>query len=181
MRQITIKEINELSQVELDMLLENKDIQNWILEEVLEWENDYAGDILECVTHSLSNYEVGAYRPSYLKINDELEFLKGLQKASDDYGAMYDDQEEIKKAIMLHDELENLDENSNAYIEISLEYKTLLENLKSTFLNGLLEIIEYFDSFEKVDKESDYVQNWIESYYDREVVVEDDKVYLFQY
>ena len=179
MRKAIIKEVQELNNNEVEMLLDNHNIQGDIMEYVMQCEYSYIDDMLQYIKPYLSDYSIMVYSHSFMKVSDVAGFINGVDKLSDDFCVFNDD---VIKT--LHNAIESADRyifseiGSDEYIDAMYDVKSYAEVISNYLVNEFVEILEYYGSFDRVYHESDYVNNYLENIYNRECLVDGNKVTL---
>src|SRR5699024_3155470 len=158
------KEVRELNECELELLLSNKDLKEDIMRYVYDIELDYMAEMLNYISPYLYDYSIGAYSYSYMKVNDEVDFIYGVDDLNDDYGILNDDMiNTLKLAIKAADDYIKADMYSDDYYN-AMDYMSLyIKDLKDYLTGEFVAILEYFDTYEKVVIESDYINEYIET------------------
>ena len=72
-------------------------------------------------------------------------------------------------------------ENEEKYAKINIKIIDNIENLKDLILSTFQEIISYASNFDSIYQESDYVENYLYSNSDMEVVILENEVKPMQY
>lgn len=179
MRTVIIKEVNELTNNELELLLKDDHLQNDIMEYVYNMESLYIDDMLDYIKHYLSEYSIDPYTYSYMRVSNITGFIQGVVKLSNDYNILDDDMlETLNLAIEASDVHKSVEIGSDLYYDtmdnINLYVNELIEYLINEFVN----ILRYYDSFKTVHNTSDYVDHYLENIYDRECLIDNNKVTL---
>ena len=179
MRQAIIKEVQELSNEEVELLLENDVLQNEIMEYTIECESLYIDDMLQYIEPYLSDYSIAAYNYSYMKVADVTGFLYGVLKLQDDYCILNDkDVKVLYNAIESADIYCSLDIGTDEYIDAMNDVKSYVKVISNYLVNEFVEILEYYGTFDRIYHESDYVNNYLENIYDNECLIDGNKVTL---
>ena len=179
MRKAIIKEVQELNNNEVEMLLENESVQDDIMDYVMEGELSYIDDMLQYIKPYLSDYGITAYSYSYMNVNDTTGFLYGVLKLQDDFGIFNDDDiKTLHNAIESADLYCSLEIGSDEYINAMNDVNSYIKVISNYLVNEFVEILEYFGSFDRVYHESDYVNNYLENMYSKECLVDGNKVTL---
>ena len=179
MRKAIIKEVQELNNNEVEMLLENDSIQDDIMDYVMECELSYIGDMLIYIKPYLADYSIAAYSHSFMRVSDVAGFINGVEKLNDDFGIFNDtDVKTLYNAIESADRYMFSDIGSDEYIEAMNDVNAYVKVISNYLVNEFVEILEYFGSFDRVYHESDYVNNYLENMYNRECLIDDSKVTL---
>ena len=179
MRKVLIKEVQELTNDEVEMLLENDSVQDDIMDYVMESEMSYINDMLIYIKPYLSDYSIAAYSYSYMNVNDATGFINGVEKLNDDFGIFNDT--DVKT---LHNAIESADRyifseiGSDEYINAMNDVNSYIKVISNYLINEFVEILEYFGSFDRVYHESDYINAYLENMYNQECLVDGNKVTL---
>ena len=179
MRKAIIKEVQELNNNEVEMLLDNHNIQGDIMEYVMNCEYSYIDDMLQYIKPYLSDYSIMAYSHSFMKVSDVAGFINGVEKLNDDFGIFNGtDVKTLDNAIEAADLYTSSEIGSDEYIDAMYDVKSYAEVISNYLVNEFVEILEYFGSFDRVYHESDYVNNYLENMYNRECLIDGNKVTL---
>ena len=179
MRNVIIKEVQELTNDEVEMLLDNHNIQGDIMEYVMDCEYSYIDDMLQYIKPYLSDYSIMAYSHSFMKVSDVAGFINGVEKLNDDFGIFNDTNvKTLDNAIEAASLYCSLEIGSDEYIEAMNDVKSYVKVISNYLVNEFVEILEYFGSFDRVYHESDYINNYLENMYNRECLVDGNKVTL---
>ena len=179
MRKAIIKEVQELNNNEVEMLLDNHNIQGDIMEYVMDCEYSYIDDMLQYIKPYLSDYSIMAYSHSFMTVSDVAGFINGVNKLNDDFGIFNDTHIET-----LHNAIESADRymfseiGSDEYIDAMDEVNSYVKVISNYLINEFREILEYYGTFDRVYHESDYVNNYLENIYDNECLIDGNKVTL---
>lgn len=179
MRKVIIKEVNELNNNEVELLLENDSIQDDIMDYVMDRELSYIDEMLYYIKPYLSDYSIAAYNYSYIKVADTTGFLYGVLKLQDDFAIFNDtDVKTLYNAIESADLYCSLEIGSDEYVDAMNDVKSYVKVISNYLVNEFVEILEYYGTFDRVYHESDYVSNYLENMYDSECLIDSNKVTL---
>ena len=179
MRKAIIKEVQELTNDEVEMLLDNHNIQGDIMEYVMECEYSYIDDMLQYIKPYLSDYSIMAYSHSFMRVSDVAGFINGVEKLNDDFGIFNDtDVKTLYNAIESADLYCSLEIGTDEYINAMNDVNSYTKVISNYLINEFVEILEYYGSFDRVYHESDYVNNYLESMYNQECLIDGNKVTL---
>ena len=179
MRNVIIKEVRELSNDEVELLLENDSIQDDIMDYVMDCELSYINDMLIYIRPYLSDYSIAAYSYSYMKVNDATGFINSVDKLQSDFGIFNDtDVKTLYNAIKSADRYLFSEVGSDEYIEAMNDVNSYAKVISNYLVNEFVEILEYYGTFDRVYHESDYVSNYLENMHDSECLVDNSKVTL---
>ena len=179
MRQAIIKQVNELNNNEVELLLDNHNIQGDIMEYVMDCEYSYIDDMLQYIKPYLSDYSIMAYSHSFMRVLDVAGFINGVEKLNDDFGIFNDtDVKTLYNAIESVGIYSNADIGSDEYIDAMNDVKSYVKVISNCLVNEFIEILEYFGSFDRVYHESDYINVYLENMYNQECLIDGDKVTL---
>ena len=180
MRKAIIKEVRELNERELELLLNDKILRDEIMRYVNDMESCYIDDILDYIKPYLSEYSIIPYNYSYMKVSNMVGFIYGLEKLNREYGVFYDDDmlHRLELAIEACGIHEWADVGSDIYYDTMDSIELYTDELNGYLTGELVRILEYYDSFEIVERESDYINHYLEVMYDSECLVDGDKVTL---
>ena len=180
MKNVIIKEVQELTNQEREALLEDAMLRDDIMEYVRDSESYYIDDMLAYVKPYLSDYSIAPYDYSYMKVSDIPGFIEGINNLNYDY--------DILNGTGLLDTLELAIEASDVYtgVTIGSDIYYAIQDLLESYINDITDylikefvrILEYYDSFEKVESESNYVTYYLENLYDSECLIDGDSVTL---
>lgn len=181
MKKVIIKEVQELNEHELELLLNDDSLQYDIMNYVEEIQTLYISDMLNYIRPYLYDYNIAPYDYSFMKVNvsDEVDFIHAVDKLNNDYSLLDDDMiKTLKLAIKAADDYSNAEVNSSDYYD-SLDYMSLyIKDMREYLTNEFVSILEYYDTFNKVCKETDYVAYYLDDIYDSECLIDDDSVTL---
>ena len=181
MKKVIIKEVQELNEHELELLLNDDSLQYDIMNYVEEIQTLYISDMLNYIRPYLYDYNIVPYDYSFMKVNvsDEVDFIHAVDKLNNDYSLLDDDMiKTLKLAIKAADDYSNAEVNSSDYYD-SLDYMSLyIKDMREYLTNEFVSILEYYDTFNKVCKETDYVTYYLDDIYDSECLIDDDSVTL---
>ena len=180
MRKAIIKEVRDLTIQEREVLLEDAMLRDDIMEYVRDSESYYIDDMFAYVKPYLSDYSIAPYDYSYMKVSDIPGFIEGVNDMNNYYDAIDDTD--------ILDILELATEAAEVYTSVSM-YTDLyhaIQDLLESYINDIIEylinefthILEYYDSFDKVALESDYIDNYLENIFDSECLIDNNKVTL---
>ena len=179
MRKVIIKEVQELNDNEVEILLDNHNIQGDIMEYVMQCEYSYIDDMLQYIKPYLSDYNIMAYSHSFMRVSDVAGFINGVEKLNDDYAIFNDDHvKTLNNAIESADLYVSSDVGSDEYISAMNDVKSYVKVISNYLVNEFREILEYFGSFDRIYHESDYINNYLENIYDNECLIDGNKVTL---
>ena len=180
MKNVIIKEVQELTNLEREALLEDTMMRDDIMEYVRETESYHVEDMLAYIQPYLLDYSIDPYSYSYMKVNDIPGFIEGVNDMNNDYDVLYD--------TYLLDTLQLAIEASDVYtgVTIGTDLYYAIQDLLESYVNDIVEylikefvgILDYYDSFEKVEMESDYVTYYLENTFNRECLIDGNKVTL---
>lgn len=180
MRQATIKNIQELNEREVELLLSDQVLQDDILRYAHDMESYYIDDMLDYIKPYLSDYSIVPYNYSYMKVSNLTGFIHGVNKLDKDYNIFYDDDITIilELAIEASNIHRSVDIGSDIYYDTMDDINIYVNELIECLLNEFVNVLQYYDSFETVSNQSDYVENYLENIHDRDCLVDNDKVTL---
>ena len=179
MRNAIIKEVQELSNKEVEMLLNNESVQDDIMDYVMDCELSYIDEMLQYIKPYLSDYSIAAYSYSYMNVNDATGFINSVDKLQDDFSIFNDtDVKTLYNAIESADLYCSSEIGSDEYINAMNDVNSYIKVISNYLVNEFVEILEYYGTFDRVYHESDYVSNYLENMYDSECLIDGDKVTL---
>ena len=168
MKNVIIKEVQELTNQEREVLLEDAMLRDDIMEYVRETESYHVEDMLAYIQPYLSDYSIAPYDYSYMKVSDISGFIEGVNDMNNDFDILND--------IDILDTLELAIEAADVYTGVTMysDLYNVIQDLLESYINDIIEylinkfvgILDYYDSFEKVALESDYVDNYLENILD---------------
>lgn len=172
MREVTVKEIQELTEMETECLLANYNVQQEILESANESEAYHLDEIFYCISHSLSVYRIEEVYNSFIMVKDYQDFYEGVMRMSDWYDVFYGT-----------DIIERLDSIYETYYttvdkDEFIKHMKPLENEITKILGGYA---NWYSSYDQLEYETDYIMIWLENNYDKECIVDGDNVTLLNY
>ena len=180
MKNVIIKEVQELTNQEREALLKDTMVRDDIMEYVRESESYYAEDMLAYIQPYLSDYNIEPYSYSYMKVNDIPGFIEGVNDMNNDYDVLHDmdildtlglaaEAADVYTSVSMHTDLYYaIQDLLESYVNDSVEY----------LINEFVGILDYYDSFEKVEMESDHVTYYLENIFDSECLIDGNKVTL---
>lgn len=181
MRTAVIKEIQELNEHEIELLLNDDNFQNDVMEYVSEILSLYVDDMLDYIKPYLYDYKVTPCEYSYMKVlsSNEVDSIYAVGRLSNDY--MLLDRgtfSTLELAIKAANDYNNSEINSSDYYD-ALDYMSLyIKDLRNYLVNEFVSILEYCDTFNKVCKKTDYVYMYLENIQDKECLVDGNKIAL---
>ena len=132
------KFIKEMTKDELKKLIaENEGVQNLMIEQILEGNVSYVGEILDNL--GLLDWSIDPYGYSYVKADKNL-FIGGLNTALKDYGLLYDERERLEKLTTAYEKLVvmNYDNKNYDSLEDFIDKEiTEFENIVSRELQNI--------------------------------------------
>ena len=180
MKNVIIKEVQELTNLEREALLEDTMVRDDIMEYVRESESYHIEDMLAYIQPYLSDCSIDTYGYSYMKVNDIPGFIEGVNDMNNDYNII--DDADILDTLQLAIEASDVYTGVTMYTDLYHAIQDLLESYVNDIVEYLIKefvgILDYYDSFEKVEMESDYVTYYLENIYDSECLIDGNKVTL---
>ena len=180
MRKAIIKEVRDLTIQEREVLLESTVLRDDIMEYVRESESLHIEDMFDYIQPYLLDYSIAPYDYSYMKVSDIPGFMVGVDDMNNDFNIIDD-------ADIL-DTLDRAIEASDVYtgVTIGTDLHYTIQDLLASYVNDITDylikefvrILEYYDTFEKVEMESDYVTYYLEVIYNSECLIDNNKVTL---
>lgn len=179
MRTVVIKEVSELNENELRLLLKDDHLQDDIMEYVYNTESLYIDDMLYYIKPNLSDYNITPYDYSYMKVSNLTGFIYGVNDLNNDYNILDDDMvETLNLAIDASDIHDSVEIGSDDYYDTMDSINLYIDEIVGYLINEFVNILEYYDSFETVYNTSDYVDHYLENLHDRDCLVDNNKVIL---
>lgn len=186
MKYITVKTINELTHDELIEFLKNKIVQEEIVIYAFEQESYFVNEILDYIKDSLKDYSIGAFA-YYNYINVDLKktgaFINGMNELQNDF-LLIDSlnfRELLSETEKIYNEYISSDMYSDEYIELENNLVENTSELANILLDKMVVILEYFRDFKTVELESDYIEDYLDFYYDTEVAISNKGVTFITY
>ena len=143
MRKAIIKEVQELNNEEVEMLLDNHNIQGDIMEYVMDCEYSYIDDMLQYIKPYLSDYSIMAYSHSFIKVSDVAGFINGVDKLNDDFGIFNDDHvKTLNNAIEVADLYYTSEIGSDEYIDAMNDVNAYVKVISKYIVNEFVEILD---------------------------------------
>ena len=159
MRNAIIKEVRDLTIQEREVLLEDAMLRDDLMEYVRESESYYIDDMFAYVKPYLLDYGIAPYNYSYMKVSDIPGFIDGVNDMNNDYDII--DDADMLDTLELATEASEICTSVSMYTDIYYAIWDILESyideIAGYLTNEFVRILEYYDSFEKVEDESDYV------------------------
>lgn len=159
-----IKEVSELNECEIHLLLHDELLQDNIYSYVYQIELYYIEDMLKHIKPYLNKYNIVPYGNNYIEVADNIGFIKGVNELYRIHGLL-NSNESIKA-------LESANESLNNHID---DYVTIISN---HILDRFMEYLEYYDSIDKIQRETDYINEYLDIIYDVKCLVTNDSVTL---
>lgn len=107
------KFIKEMTKDELKKLIaENEGVQNLMIEQILESNAFYVGEILDNL--GLLDWSIAPYDYSYVKADKNL-FIGGLNTVLKDYGLLYEERERLEKLTTAYEKLATMEYDNKNY------------------------------------------------------------------
>ena len=180
MRKVIIKEVQELTNQERELLLEDTMVRDDIMEYVRDSESYYIDDMLAYIQPYLSDYSIYPYSYSYMKVKDIPGFIEGVNDMNNDYNIIDDADvlDTLELAIEASDVYTGVTIGSDLYYAIQDLLESYINDITDYLIKEFVRILEYYDSFEKVESESDYVTYYLENLYDSECLIDGERVTL---
>ena len=180
MKNVIIKEVQELTNQEREALLKDTMVRDDIMEYVRESESYHVEDMLAYIQPYLLDYSIDPYSYSYMKVNDIPGFIDGVNDMNNDYDVLYgtDILDTLELAIEASDVYTGVTMYSDLYYVIQDLLESYVNDIVEYLINEFVRILEYYDSFEKVEMESDYITYYLENIFDSECLIDGNKVTL---
>lgn len=172
MRQVLVKEIRELTELETDCLLANYDVQREIIAYANECEYEWFNEIFYCIHDSLSTYSISESFNSYIRVKDYQAFYDGVMRMSDWYDFFY--------GTDIIERLDNIYETYYTTVDGD-EFKEYMKPLEREIASILGGYANYYSSYDELEYETDYILAWLEGRYDTECIVDGGSVTLLRY
>ena len=150
------------------------------MEYVRETESYHVEDMLAYIQPYLSDYSIAPYDYSYMKVNDIPGFIEGVNDMNNDYDIIDDADilDTLELAIEAADVYTGVTMYSDLYNVIQDLLESYINDIVEYLINEFVGILEYYDSFDKVALESDYIDNYLENIFDSECLIDNNKVTL---
>lgn len=179
-KNVIIKEVQELTNQEREALLEDTMVRDDIMEYVRETESYHVEDMLAYIQPYLLDYSIDPYSYSYMKVNDIPGFIEGVNDMNNDYDVIDDTDilDTLELAIEASDVYTGVTMYSDIYHAIQDILESYINDIVEYLINEFTNILEYYDSFEKVVNESHHVTCYLENMFDRECLIDNNKVTL---
>ena len=180
MKNVIIKEVQELTNLEREALLEDTMVRDDIMEYVRESESYHVEDMLAYIQPYLSDCSIDTYGYSYMKVSDIPGFIEGVNDMNNDYDVLYDVDvlDILAMAIEAADVYTGVTIGSDLYYNVKDLLESYVNDITEYLIKEFVGILDYYDSFEKVEMESDYVTYYLENIYDSECLIDGNKVTL---
>lgn len=180
MKNVIIKEVQELTNLEREALLEDTMVRDDIMEYVRETESYHVEDMLAYIQPYLSDYNIDPYSYSYMKVSDIPGFIEGVNNMNYDYDVLYgtDLLDTLELAIEASDVYTGVTMYSDLYHAIQGLLESYINDIVEYLINEFVGILDHYDSFEKVEMESDYITYYLENIFNRECLIDGNKVTL---
>ena len=180
MRKVLIKEVQELTNQERELLLEDTMVRDGIMEYVRESESHHVEDMLAYIQPYLSDCSIDTYGYSYMKVDDIPGFIEGVNDMNNDFDIIDDADilDILAMAIEAADVYTGVSMYTNLYYAIQDLLESYVNDIVEYLIKEFVRILDYYDSFEKVEMESDYATYYLENIFDSECLIDGDKVTL---
>ena len=187
MRKAIIKEVRDLTIQEREVLLESVMLRDDIMEYVRESESLHIEDMFDYVKPYLLDYSIGSYQYNYMKVSDMYGFIDGVNDMNNDINVFHStnamiDGIDILETLELAIEASKVYTSVSMYTDLYYAIQDLLEsyvnNIVEYLINEFVRILEYYDTFEKVEMESDYIDDYLDLICDSECLIDNNKVTL---
>ena len=180
MKNVIIKEVQELTNQERELLLEDTMVRDDIMEYVRETESYHIEDALAYIQPYLSDYSIDTYSYSYMKVNDIPGFIEGVNDMNNDFDII--DDADISDILAMATEAADVYTGVSMYTDLYYAIQDLLESyindIVEYLINEFVGILDRYDSFEKVEMESDYITCYLENIFNRECLIDGNEVTL---
>ena len=180
MRKAIIKEVGDLTNQERELLLEDAMLRDEIMEFVRESESYHVEGMLTYIEPYLLDYGISAYDYSHMKVHDLPGFIEGVNDMNNDYNII--DDADILDTLELATEASDVYTGVTIYSDLYHAIQDLLESyindIIEYLINEFVKILKYYDSFEKVEMESDYIFYYLENIFDSECLIDGNNVTL---
>ena len=180
MKNVIIKEVQELTNQERELLLEDTMVRDDIMEYVRETESYHVEDMLAYIQPYLSDYNIDPYSYSYMKVSDIPGFIEGVNDMNNDYNII--DDADVLDTLVMAIEASDVYTGVSMYTDLYYAIQDLLESytdeIAGYLTNEFVRILEYYDSFEKVEMESDHITCYLENMFNRECLIDGEEVTL---
>ena len=180
MRNAIIKEVRDLTNKERELLLGDKVLKDDILRYVHDMESYHVEDMFDYIKPYLSDYSIGSYQYNYMKVSDIPGFIDGINDMNNVFDILYgtDILETLELAIEVSEVYTGVSMYTDLYYAIQDLLESYVNNIVEYLINEFVRILEYYDTFEKVEIESDYIDNYLENIFDSECLIDNNKVTL---
>ena len=150
------------------------------MEYVRETESYHVEDMMAYIQPYLLDYSIDPYGYSYMKVNDIPGFIEGVNDMNNDYDVIDDADilDTLGFAIEASDVYTGVTMYSDLYHAIQDILESYINDIVEYLINEFVRILKYYDTFEKVKMESDYVTYYLENIFNRECLVDGNKVTL---
>ena len=180
MKNVIIKEVQELTNQEREALLEDTMVRDDIMEYVRETESYHVEDMMAYIQPYLSDYSIAPYDYSYMKVSDIPGFIEGVNDMNNDYDVI--DDADILDTLGFATEASDVYTGVTMYTDLYHAIQDLLESyindIVEYLINVFVEILEYYGTFDRVYHESDYIDNYLENIFNRECLIDGNEVTL---
>ena len=168
MRQVMIKEVSELTEVETEQLLTTYEARQSVLEFANENESYWMDEVFGCIRHSLSDWSIDEPFNSFIIVKDYQEFYSSIKELNDMY--------EVFSSTDIMERLKNV---YNRYDDVHADgFRKRMRIIERDIASVLGNYANYYSSYEVIELESDYVSLWYETNYDTECIVDGGSVTL---
>lgn len=188
MRIVTLKRIEELGHNEVELLLKNKAVQKEIIQYAIDNEIELIDMwIEENFDNSLNDWYI-IERDGELIMDMDMkyhrDFILELEEISDTYDIVSENNEVkklINKASMIIKSMEFLEDEEDDYVWQKLDDKvySIVTDVKDILVQEFKDDINSLRNFNTIESGYDYMYLWIEDNEQRECMIYDGEISLF--
>ena len=142
------------------LIAENEDVQNLMIEQILEGNAFYVGEILDNL--GLLDWSIDPYSYSYVKADKNL-FINGLNNTLKDYGFLYNEKERLVKLTSAYENLIVMEYDNKNYDGLEDFIDKEISEFEDMVANELQEVL-----VGGTEEESDLSYYFIERVFDGE-------------
>ena len=163
-----IKEVNELNEQEVYLLLHDELLQDNIYSYAYQIELHYIDDILKHIKPYINKYNIVPCSNNYIEVADAIGFIKGVNELYRIHGLLNSNE--------VIDALNKLNNHEVSNDDID-DYVNIISNHIS---DRVMEYLTYYDSIDKIQRETDYIDTYLEIIHDAKCLVTNNSVTLIQ-
>ena len=175
-----IKEVGKLNEHEIYLLLHDESIQDDIYQYVYQMKLYYMENVFEHIEPYISEYNIVPYDNNYIEVDDNVGFIKGANELYKIHGLI--NSNEAIKALETANEVLNKIDNckvfSNEYFDLISSIEDCVSIISNHIVDRFIEYLDYYDSIDKIQRDTDYIEDYLDIISDIECLIDNDSVTL---